>query len=189
MKRKIVFLITILFFINVLFIMNTSFATEIILTKDEYNNTKIYNQIITSNQNENLENNVSSENIIVKSVSGNFDSNIEKNPELVNLKITKYDLENNRVTLTITDNNEVPYWWDSTFDIEIKKDNAWHEAERINPKTLLLLKKDYIRDENNQIDFIIHWINDYGILQSGIYRIVKETEKDMLFYSNEFEIK
>lgn len=118
----------------------------------------------------------------------NEDENIIKNPELVSLEITGYRLEENRVTLTITDNNEVPYNLNDRYKIEKKNEDSWEELNRINPETMLLIKKNYSLDENNQYDFKIHWINDYGELEVGTYRIVKEFEGD-IFYSNEFEIK
>lgn len=118
----------------------------------------------------------------------NEDENIIKNPELVSMEITDYRLEENRVTLTITDNNEVPYNLNDRYKIEKKNVDSWEELKRINPETMLLIKKNYTLDENNQYDFIIHWINDYGELDLGVYRIVKEFEEDT-FYSNEFEIK
>ena len=114
--------------------------------------------------------------------------NSGKNPNLVSLEITKYDLENNLVTVTITDNNEVPYSLNDRYKIEKKNEDSWEELNRINPETTLLIKRNYTLDENNQYDFIINWINDYGELEVGIYRIVKEFEGD-IFYSNEFKFK
>lgn len=111
-----------------------------------------------------------------------------KKTSLVNLEITKYDLENNRVTVTITDNNEVPYSLNGRYKIEKKNEDSWEELNRINPETVLLIKRNYTLDENNQYDFVINWINDYGELEAGTYRIVKELEGD-IFYSNEFEVK
>lgn len=133
-----------------------------------------FNEIV---ENENVE--VTEEN--------NEDENIVKNPELVSLEITEYRLEENRVTLTITDNNEVPYSLNDGYKIEKLNNKEWEEVERINPEEVLLIAKKYNLDENNQYNFKINWTNGYGELEEGTYRIVKEFEEDV-FYSNEFEI-
>ena len=133
-----------------------------------------FNEIIESENVEGIEEN-------------NEDENIVKNPELVSLEITDYRLEENSVTLTITDNNEVPYSLNDRYKIEKLNNEEWEEVERINPEKVLLIVKKYNLDENNQYNFGINWTNGYGELEEGIYRIVKEFEEDV-FYSNELEI-
>lgn len=133
-----------------------------------------FNEIIESENVEGIEEN-------------NEDENIVKNPELVNLEITDYRLEENKITLTITDNNEVPYSLNDRYKIEKLNNEEWEEVERINPEKVLLIVKKYNLDENNQYNFEINWTNGYGELEEGTYRIVKEFEEDV-FYSNEFEI-
>ena len=133
-----------------------------------------FNEIIESENVEGIEEN-------------NEDENIVKNSELVNLEITDYRLEENKITLTITDNNEVPYSLNDRYKIEKLNNEEWEEVERINPEKVLLIVKKYNLDENNQYNFEINWTNGYGELEEGIYRIVKEFEEDV-FYSNEFEI-
>ena len=133
-----------------------------------------FNEIIESENVEGIEEN-------------NEDENIVKSPELVSLEITEYRLEENRITLTITDNNEVPYSLNDRYKIEKLNNEEWEEVERINPEKVLLIVKKYNLDENNQYNFEINWTNGYGELEEGTYRIVKEFEEDV-FYSNEFEI-
>ena len=133
-----------------------------------------FNEIIESENVEGIEEN-------------NEDENIVKNSELVNLEITDYRLEQNKITLTITDNNEVPYSLNDRYKIEKLNNEEWEEVERINPEKVLLIVKKYNLDENNQYNFEINWTNGYGELEEGTYRIVKEFEEDV-FYSNEFEI-
>ena len=133
-----------------------------------------FNEIIESENVEGIEEN-------------NEDENIVKNSELVNLEITDYRLEENKITLTITDNNEVPYSLNDRYKIEKLNNEEWEEVERINPEKVLLIVKKYNLDENNQYNFEINWTNGYGELEEGTYRIVKEFEEDV-FYSNEFEI-
>ena len=133
-----------------------------------------FNEIIESENVEGIEEN-------------NEDENIVKNSELVNLEITDYRLEENKITLTITDNNEVPYSLNDRYKIEKLNNEEWEEVERINPEEVLLIAKKYNLDENNQYNFKINWTNGYGELEEGTYRIVKEFEEDV-FYSNEFEI-
>lgn len=130
---------------------------------------------------------IESENVEVIE-DNNEDENIIKNPELVSLEITEYRLEENRITLTITDNNEVPYSLNDRYKIEKLNNEEWEEVERINPEEVLLIAKKYNLDENNQYNFKINWTNSYGKLEDGTYRIVKEFEDDV-FYSNEFEIR
>ena len=60
--------------------------------------------------------------------------------------------------------------------------------EKIKGKYRFQFKGLYILDENHQMRQNINWLNSYGKLQKGIYRIEKEADGNV-FYSNEFIIK
>lgn len=144
-----------------------------------------------SSKNNVVENDLDTHNDISVSIDNEHveeDVDYIKDINLVNLEITNCDFENSNLILTITDNNEIAYSWNEQYKIEKKNEEGWEELNRTNPEKSLLFKKIYIRNENNQIDFKINWINDYGELDIGIYRIIKESEGNK-FYSNEFEIK
>ena len=174
---KVVFII--IFFSLIVFIsINMVKQNKIESNKENYD---------ASMKNSNmLENN----NVFNNSVETNnldVEDTLVKDPNLVSLEITKYDLENNNLTLTITDLNEIGFQWTQRYSIEKKNDNIWEELERVNPEKALLISSSYDRNEKNQVHFLIHYNYDYGKLEPGIYRVVKKSEEN-IFYSNEFEV-
>ena len=172
---KVVFII-IVFSLIAFICINAVKQNKIESNKENYDgnileNNNTYNNYVEINETDNL----------------NTKDAYVKNPDLVNLEITKYDLENNNLTLTITDLNEIGFQWIQRYAIEKKNDNIWEELERVNPEKALLISSNYDRNEKNQVNFYIYYNYDYGKLEPGIYRVVKESEGNV-FYSNEFEV-
>lgn len=86
----------------------------------------------------------------------------------------------------ITDNNDEPYTWGENYAIQEKVKDKWKTLNaNINFNSNAYA---YVLDKNNQLRQNINWINIYGNLPKGTYRIEKEADGDK-FYSNEFVIK
>lgn len=113
---------------------------------------------------------------------------IIKKTENVKMEVIKDSINEEGLTIIITDNNEFPFGWSDVYKIEKKIDNNWKEVEF---EKSIICDIDNIRNEKNQIDFKLDWSKYYEQLSSGTYRIVKNVydgEKYEDVYSNEFEI-
>ena len=107
-----------------------------------------------------------------------------KNIENVQIEIEENTITSSGLTIIITDKNEEPYGWGENYGIEEKVNGEWKKLKA----NIDFNSKAYILDENHQMRQNINWVNSYGKLQKGIYRIEKEADGN-IFYSNEFIIK
>lgn len=162
-------------------------VTDYNISESIYNRTDVGNNVYINNQ-ENVQDKEKLENKVLDKIedNNNDDEAYVKKSELVMLEILEDTITNESATLIITDNNGVPFEFGEYFEIEKKENNEWDELDYLAEKKYLLLA--YKRDENNQYKFVINWKDEYGILPSGIYRIVKYSN-DIKFCSNEFEIE
>lgn len=155
------------------------------ISESIYNRTDVSNNVYINNQ-ETVQYKEKLENKILDKIENNKnDEEYVRKSELVTLEVLENTITNESATLIITDNNDVAFEFGEYFEIEKKENNDWNELNYLPEKKYLLLA--YKRDENNQYKFVINWKNEYGILPSGIYRIVKYSN-DIKFCSNEFEI-
>ena len=155
------------------------------ISESIYNRTDVSNNVYINNQ-ETVQDKEKLENKILDKIENNKnDEEYVRKSELVTLEVLENTITNESATLIITDNNDVAFEFGEYFEIEKKENNNWNELNYLAEKKYLLLA--YKRDENNQYKFVINWKNEYGILPSGIYRIVKYSN-DIKFCSNEFEI-
>lgn len=155
------------------------------ISESIYNRTDVSNNVYINNQ-ETVQDKEKLENKILDKIENNKnDEEYVRKSELVTLEVLENTITNESATLIITDNNDVAFEFGEYFEIEKKENNDWNELNYLPEKKYLLLA--YKRDENNQYKFVINWKNEYGILPSGIYRIVKYSN-DIKFCSNEFEI-
>ena len=155
------------------------------ISESIYNRTDVSNNVYINNQ-ETVQDKEKLENKILDKIENNKnDEEYVRKSELVKLEVLENTITNESATLIITDNNDVAFEFGEYFEIEKKENNNWNELNYLAEKKYLLLA--YKRDENNQYKFVINWKNEYGILPSGIYRIVKYSN-DIKFCSNEFEI-
>lgn len=155
------------------------------ISESIYNRTDVSNNVYINNQ-ETVQDKEKLENKILDKIENNKnDEEYVRKSELVTLEVLENTITNESATLIITDNNDVAFEFGEYFEIEKKENNDWNELNYLVEKKYLLLA--YKRDENNQYKFVINWKNEYGILPSGIYRIVKYSN-DIKFCSNEFEI-
>ena len=107
-----------------------------------------------------------------------------RNAENVEIKVEENTITSSGLTIIITDNNEEQYGWGENYGIQEKVNGEWKKL-KVNMEFNSVA---YLLDENHQIRQNINWVNSYGKLPKGIYRIEKEVDGNV-FYSNEFIIK
>ena len=107
-----------------------------------------------------------------------------------NVKIEVEQTSPTGATITITDNNKVPYIWKENYTIEKKENDKWEEVKSISDTNFSDMV--YEIDNNNQIKQDIDWSSNYGTLDKGTYRIIKHVytvNSDIYFDSTEFTIE
>ena len=115
-----------------------------------------------------------------------YDRKIEKTQIIV--KTSEED--ETQLLVTIIDNNDNPFIWDTNYILEKKDKDTWKEVEKNidEKKNFAPLPKI---DLDNCTYQEIKLKDDYGELEKGSYRIVKNLKtsiKDIYIESNEFEI-
>lgn len=111
-----------------------------------------------------------------------------RNKEKVTIEVLIDTVTSSGATIVITDKNKDSYGWGKSYKIEKKVEEEW---KAIKPKNEMIFEEiAYVLDQNGQFKQNIDWTRFYGELESGTYRIVKDTyDKGYInFYSNEFEI-
>ena len=116
--------------------------------------------------------------------SNSQNSSNSKNVENVEIKVEENTITSSGLTIIITDNNEEQYGWGESYGIQEKVNGEWKKLKANTDFNSVA----YLLDENHQIRQNINWVNSYGKLPNGIYRIEKEADGNV-FYSNEFIIK
>lgn len=117
---------------------------------------------------------------------------VNRNPEKVTIEILENTVKRNSLKIIITDNNEYKYGWTYAFRIQKKVDGNWQELEKVSDD-MSFYGAVYEFDKNNKMLLQINCEKYYGILENGIYRIVKPVYDIGYFlvdlYSDEFTIK
>ena len=90
------------------------------------------------------------------------------------------DISLTGATITITDNNKIPYIYGEWYKIEKEENGKWEELEPV-AKNYGFNDIAYEVNENHEIKFVINWENLYGNLSQGSYRIVKEVNKEYIY--------
>ena len=116
--------------------------------------------------------------------SNSQNSSNSKNVESVEIKVEENTITSSGLTIIIKDNNEEQYGWGESYGIQEKVNGEWKKLKANTDFNSVA----YLLDENHQIRQNINWVNSYGKLPNGIYRIEKEADGNV-FYSNEFIIK
>lgn len=147
---------------------NTTYDTSNEITNSKSNNLTENKNVV---QNEIYENN---NNI---SVNDNKIKNVQ-------IKIEENTISPSGVSIIITDNNDDPYTWGENYAVQEKVKDEWKTLNA----NMNFNSNAYVLDKNNQLKQNINWVNAYGNLPKGTYRIEKEADGDK-FYSNEFVIK
>lgn len=141
------------------------------------------NEIINSKSNNATEN----KNIVQNEIYENNNTNISVNDKKiknVQIKIEEDTISPSGVSIIIIDNNNEPYTWGENYTVQKKVKNEWKTLNA----NMNINSNAYVLDKNNQLRQNINWINVYGNLPKGTYRIEKEADGDK-FYSNEFVIE
>ena len=100
----------------------------------------------------------------------------------VSLSIKDGTLTNTGATIVLTNKSNKEYVYGEPYSIQIKKDGTWHviNVQRIFQTPMFHLKNG----ETTEIE--LKWDANYGKLESGTYRIIKnigyECEKDKFEY-------
>ena len=100
----------------------------------------------------------------------------------IELSIKEGTLTDVGATIVLTNNSDEEYAYGEPYSIQIKKDGTWHviNVQRIFQTPMFHLKNG----ETTEIE--LKWDANYGKLESGTYRIIKnigyECEKDKFEY-------
>lgn len=118
-------------------------------------------------------------------------SDIESNrsPENVTIDVISDSVTREKANILITDNNIQKYSYGDSFRLQKKENNEWKEIEPVNPLNFISIAHNI--NDLNQLTLEINYEKYYGVLEDGIYRIVKSVYDNgyIDLFSNEFEIK
>lgn len=109
----------------------------------------------------------------------------------VTIKVKEESVSKGGVELFITDNNETTFGIDDSnrYVIEKMLDGNWEALEPDTPVGILAIARP--KNEEKEFDLEIKWINYYGQLEDGTYRIgitVHVNKEPHVIYSDEFII-
>lgn len=108
--------------------------------------------------------------------------------ENVKLEIDDSTLSSSGAKLIITDMNKPDLGWGESYSIQKKEENNWVNLQPSEDVFFSLIH--YNLDSNNQVIQQLNWVDYYGELENGTYRIVKSVGSNNIdVYSNEFTIK
>lgn len=171
----IILLIIIIFLIKNQKIYNNKYIED--TSNTTYNTV---NKVTNSKFNNTAEN----KNVVQNEIYKNNNTNISVNDKNVQIKIEENTISPSGVSIIITDNNEKPYTWGENYAVQEKVKDKWKTLNT----NMNFNSNAYVLDNSNQIRQNINWLNAYGNLPKGTYRIEKEADGDK-FYSNEFVIE
>lgn len=111
----------------------------------------------------------------------------------VSMKIKEGTLTNTSATVIITDTSNRENIYGSSYRIDKNINGKWVKLDIIFSGNYAWNSIGYTVDENKRLEFNINWKILYGKLESGKYRIVKDTseagEGTTHYITAEFEIK
>ena len=109
-----------------------------------------------------------------------------KNKNKVEISIKEGTLSSEGATIIITDTNKEKFTWIPAYTLQQKKNKKWQDMLLKYPENITDLPDKTIENKTGTIEQSLVWSNKYGTLESGEYRIVKESD-GMKFYA-EFKI-
>lgn len=109
-----------------------------------------------------------------------------KDKSKVKISIKSGTLSSDGAVIVITDTNENKYTWIPSYSLQQKVDEKWTDMVLEFPENMTSLPDKTIENKTGTIEQSVVWSNKYGTLESGEYRLVKESE-GIKFYV-EFEI-
>ena len=104
-----------------------------------------------------------------------------KTDQNVILSVKEGTLTNSSVTLILKNDSKTNYSYSEPYYIEQKKDNNWQKLDTIHDVGFNQPALELERGKSVEIN--ISWVYDYGQLESGKYRIVKQ-----IFEKTDFEL-
>lgn len=111
--------------------------------------------------------------------------------EGVSMKVKEGTVSNKGLTVIITDTSDRENIYGTFYRIDVYKNGEWVEVNR--KSDMAFTSIGLYPDENNTLELDISWLNYYGRLSSGRYRVVKSTsvagEGTEHFITAEFKIK
>lgn len=129
-----------------------------------------------------VDNSSSNQNSVNSSVS-DLDI-IVKNKNKVQIELKSGELSLTGATIIIVDKNITPYVWGPGYKLQIKQDGVWKDMEPL--REMNFEDISYELNEEGIYEETINWLEDYGSLGQGNYRIVKSTnynETNIEFYA------
>ena len=118
------------------------------------------------------------------------DLNQDKN---ISMTIKEGTLTNTGATIIITDTTGKDNVYGNWYRIDKKENGIWQELDIIFEGNYGCNLIGYSPNENNQLEMDVNWEDLYGKLESGEYRLVKETsiplENQKYYFSVEFVLK
>lgn len=102
------------------------------------------------------------------------------------MEIKSGTLTNLSVTLIISDNNEVPYEYGSSYRLDKKEKEGWKEVKRklkfFNITDTISLGYEYYKvGKDGKVEITINWEEKYGKLKKGEYRLVKFIDNEEIY--------
>lgn len=123
-------------------------------------------------------------NLPTKNIVSNIDSNstedsndldiIAKDKNKVTMSIKPGTLTVDGAVIVITDTNISPYTWVPEYRLQQKIDDNWQNMELKNPENAFF-PEIQTNNESGILEQSLVWVNKYGSLGTGQYRIVKES--------------
>ena len=93
--------------------------------------------------------------------------------EDISMEINKDTLTNISATIMITDTNKKENTYNDNFLIEKYEEGKWWVIKKSN-KNITTILPAYTVGEDNTLTMDLNWLDEYGTLDSGKYRIAKE---------------
>ena len=104
----------------------------------------------------------------------------------VELSIKKGTLTADGAVIVIKDTNKEKYSWIPEYSLQENVNGKWKSMELKYPENMTALPNTKLENKTGTLEQSVIWSNKYGSLESGKYRLVKESD-GIKFYV-EFEI-
>lgn len=117
--------------------------------------------------------------VIIRTVYQSKNNNFEiERIEGVTIEIKENTLTNTGATIIITDISGKNYTYGYGFEIQKLVNGKWKRLKLKN-KNIAIPAIGFSPNENNQIEIKQSWIEEYGSLRKGKYRIIKNMHEGM----------
>ena len=104
----------------------------------------------------------------------------------VKISIKSGALTEDGAVIVITDTNKDKYTWIPAYSLEQYVNGKWKAMKLKYPENMTALPNATLENETGTLEQSVIWSNKYGTLESGKYRLVKESEGKKFYV--QFEI-